>query len=113
MLPLPEELYVGPLTRVPWYPFPLRSVQVVPEPGYEAVFPASKFKINPEVIIENGIGQVAALIAEYSSSSLQIPLATPPLMALAGPIIPPFGILHQYFLNNFCYQVIEPEAFHW
>jgi hypothetical protein len=40
-------LNAGPLTRVPFLPNPLKSVQIVPLPGYEVGFPASRYTASP------------------------------------------------------------------
>ena len=42
MLPLLPELKAGPFTNVPLFPLPLKSFQIVPEPGYDLVLAASK-----------------------------------------------------------------------
>ena len=47
-LPLFAE-YAGPFTRVALLPLPDKSVQVVPLPLYEEVFPASKWMTSPSV----------------------------------------------------------------
>jgi hypothetical protein len=42
--------YVAPFVSVPLLPVPVKSVQVVPEPGYDAGLLASKCAISPDVI---------------------------------------------------------------
>jgi hypothetical protein len=52
-------LYVGPFVSVPVRPFPLKSVHVVPVPGYEDVLPASSRSASPLVI---KVGMTGALV---------------------------------------------------
>jgi hypothetical protein len=65
MYPPLDELYVG----VPIVPakvntlLPTVSVQLVPEPGYDEILPASKFIINPLVIAD----EVTAAATDISS----------------------------------------------
>ena len=53
------EVYVGLFTNVPVLLCPLKSVHVVPVPGYDDTLVASKFSINPAEIIEEGAARVS------------------------------------------------------
>lgn len=48
-LPPFNELYVGLPVNIALFPLPLKSVHVVPVPGYDDALPASKFNVKPDV----------------------------------------------------------------
>ena len=77
MAPLLALLYVGPFVSVPVRPFPLKSVHVVPVPGYDAVLPASRWSARP-LVASTGVpvdsvthtGAVACVTFAYASASV-------------------------------------------
>jgi len=87
------ELYVTPLFKVLLLAFAVRSYQIFPEPGYEAVLLASKYKTKPGAdvgagVVGAGVGAGVGAVVGAGVDMNGVILKDEPVSVIPFPIVP-------------------------